>query len=69
MASTIDYKIFLSRPRCIFMPIKGIDARNAKWVSKSLSFLQDDEDNSIVTQSLQISIELYNSGQIVFTQI
>lgn len=39
---------------------------NAKWVSKSLSFPQDKEDNSTVKQSLQISIELYNSGQNSF---
>ena len=32
----------------------------------SLSFLQDKEDNSTVKQSLQIAIELYNSGQNSF---
>ena len=32
-----------------------------------LSYLQDKDDNSIVKQSLQISIELYNSGQNSFT--
>ena len=31
-----------------------------------LSYLQDKDDNSIVKQSLQISIELYNSGQNSF---
>ena len=32
-----------------------------------LTYLQDKDDNSIVKQSLQISIELYNSGQNSFT--
>ena len=31
-----------------------------------LSYLQDKDDNSIVKQSLQISIELYKSGQNSF---
>ena len=31
-----------------------------------LSYLQARDDNSMVNQSLQISIELYNSGQISF---
>ena len=37
-----------------------------KKILSYLSYLQDKDDNSIVKQSLQISIELYNSGQNSF---
>ena len=37
-----------------------------KKILNYLSYLQDKDDNSIVKQSLQISIELYNSGQNSF---
>ena len=40
-----------------------------KKILNYLSYLQDKDDNSIVKQSLQISIDLYNSGQNGFTQI
>ena len=35
-------------------------------IKRYLSYLRDKDDNSIVKQSLQISIELYNSGQNSF---
>ena len=38
-----------------------------KKILNCLSYLQDKYDNSIVKQSLQISIELYNNGQNSFT--
>ena len=37
-----------------------------KKILNYLSYLQDKDDNSIVKQSLQISIELYNSSQNSF---
>ena len=37
-----------------------------KKILNYLSYLQGKDDNSIVKQSLQISIELYNSGQNSF---
>ena len=37
-----------------------------KKILNYLSYLQDKDDNSTVKQSLQISIELYNSGQNSF---
>ena len=37
-----------------------------KKILNYLSYLQDKDDNSIVKQSLQISIELYNSDQNSF---
>ena len=37
-----------------------------KKILNYLSYLQDKDDNSIVKQSLQISIELYSSGQNSF---
>ena len=37
-----------------------------KNILNYLSYLQDKDDNSIVKQSLQMSIELYNSGQNSF---
>ena len=37
-----------------------------KTILNYLSYLQDKDNNSIVKQSLQISIELYNSGQNSF---
>ena len=37
-----------------------------KKILNYLSYLQDKDDNSIVKQSLQILIELYNSGQNSF---
>ena len=37
-----------------------------KKILNYLSNLQDKDDNSIVKQSLQISIELYSSGQNSF---
>ena len=37
-----------------------------KKILNYLSYLQDKDDNSIVKQSLQIPIELYNSGQNSF---
>ena len=37
-----------------------------KKILNYLSYLQDKDDNSIVKQSLQISIELYNGGQNIF---
>ena len=40
-----------------------------KKILNYLSYLQDKDDNSIVKQSLRISIDLYDSGQIGFTQI
>ena len=38
-----------------------------KKILNYLSNLQDKDDNSIVKQSLQISIELYNSSQNSFS--
>ena len=34
-----------------------------KKIPNYLSFLQDKDDNSIVKQSLQMSIKFYNNGQ------
>ena len=34
-----------------------------KKILNDLSYLQDKDENSIVKQSLQITIEIYNSGQ------
>ena len=37
-----------------------------KKILNYLRYIQDKDDNSIVKQSLQISVELYNSGQNSF---
>ena len=41
-----------------------IDINNK--IRNHFSYLQDKDDNSMVKKSLQISIELYNSGQYSF---
>ena len=43
-----------------------IDVNKKILTLNCLSYLQDKDENSIVKQSLQISIELYNSGQKSF---